>query len=191
LEQNDRPLPGTWFKEKWAEWQTTLPMWKERQRLWRISRQKNGADEASAEKPPYSNFTCEDWALLCIRYEFHLLAHAYGKAVDVNLRPPIPQGLLLAICNEYFSKHLEVHSYGFKELRELAEEVKDTVEIQGEPGHIVPRLGGEDTDVGHFVKFVDVRRQERHRRIDAGDLSAVLKFVPGLLGPTGKICGDT
>jgi hypothetical protein len=181
--------PGAWFKEKWAEWQTTIQEWRERQRHWKDSRRRNGVVNVSSKEPSYFSFTFEDWALLCIRYEIHLLIHAYGRDVDGFLQPFLPQDQLSATYHTYFSKDLEVHAYGFKEFDELAEIIKDTVSIEGKHGHLTPRLG-IDADVGHFIELVEAHRNERRRRIDAGDSSAVLNFQLRLMQPVRRGLGS-
>jgi len=133
------------------------------------------ADVGSGE-PIFSKFSFEDWALLSIRYELHLLIFAFRKDLDDPDRPTFPQSHLAFYYNKYFKKQLAISNYGFEQFSELAEIIKDTVEIKGERESLEPQLG-ESTELGHFVKLTEDHRRDRIRRVDAGDESALLKFV--------------
>jgi hypothetical protein len=163
--------PCDWFNAKRAEWQKTFQFWRKRQKAWKTLEWDRGG---WAEPPPFSQLTFEDWALLSIRYELHLLMHAYRKVHHgFLLIGHLPSYYLL-----HFHKEFSIRNYGFNEVCMLAAIILDTVALEGKS--LVPVLP-EDANLACFMQITEDHRCARSRRIDAGDNSALLDFAAILL----------
>jgi len=137
-------------------------------------------------KPLFSNFVYEDWALASLRFELHLLCHAFKRDLDDPERPAFHTQHLEFYYNKYFGKPLVLKNYGVPELKDLVDMVKDTVEI-GKSSTLEAQLA-DDTPLDNFVKLSEDHRRDRQRRLDAGDESALLKFARA--PPPGSRPGD-
>jgi hypothetical protein len=167
------------FNEKYTEWQHTLQRWKATQRTWKAHCKGIGTVDLAdrgAIKPPFGNFWYEDWALLNLRVELHLLTFAVRSDTDGRCQLDFPLGHLSYYYNKYFMKPLVLSNYGFKKEGELIGIVEDTVAIKGELHHLEPQLD-DDTDFSEFVFLTEGHRLDRSRRVDAGDESAILHFA--------------
>ena len=172
--------PGAWFNDKWTEWKSTLHEWKGRQREWKKQRTELCATKKAtldvfavddvagvgSGEPLFSNFAFEDWVLLSIRVELHLLMFD---------QPTLPQCHLPFVYNKLFNKKLKLINYGFAEFSNLAAIIGDTVVFKGEKESLEPQLG-KNIVLSHFVRLTEHHRRVRWRRIDAGDESALLHF---------------
>eukprot|EP00927_Polykrikos_kofoidii_P027805 TRINITY_DN2434_c0_g2_i1.p1 TRINITY_DN2434_c0_g2~~TRINITY_DN2434_c0_g2_i1.p1 ORF type:complete len:904 (-),score=172.59 TRINITY_DN2434_c0_g2_i1:162-2825(-) len=137
---------------------------------------KDVTDIGSGE-PLFANFEFEDWALLSLRYELHLLAYAFRHDVDDPDRLNFNESLLAFYYNRYYKKSLNLKVYCVKDTRELIDFVKDTAEISAPNSMLEPKLA-VDTAMDHFVKLTEEDRRDRRRRSDAGDETAGIKFDP-------------
>ena len=149
--------------------------WKTAQRTWKAQDKSNVvADLAGrgADKPLFINFRYEDWVLLNLRVELHLLMFALLN--DTTACTRIDR--LSFFYNKYFKKPLIPSNYGFQAYGELLDIIKDTVAITGEASVLAPQLE-EDTDFSKFVTLTASHQHDRHRRVDAGEVSAVLNFA--------------
>merc|ERR1712060_267290 len=126
-------------------------------------------------EPLFANFVYEDWALLSLRFELHLLVHAFRHDLNDPERPAFHENHLSFYCNKYYQKPLNLKSYGVSKLAELFDMLPDTVKISALNSTIESQLP-EDTPMENFVKLTEEHRRDRQRRADAGDESAVLKF---------------
>merc|ERR1712000_38797 len=134
---------------------------------------KDIIDIGSGE-PLFFNFTYEDWTLLSVRFELHLLAHAFKKDVDDPERPSFVENHLAFYYNKYFKKAFNVKMFGVNDNAGLVEFIKDTVKIDAKS--MLEAVLAEDTSLETFVKQTEEHRRERQRRMDAGDETAQLKF---------------
>jgi len=124
-------------------------------------------------KPLFSSFSFEDWALLSLRFEIHLMIHSFRK--DSKKNPDI-NPLQIAICyNMYFKKVLNPINYGMRDMDEVLAMIDDTVVASSEAvdSQLTDSLHSNDI----FVRLTEEGRRVRQRRIDGGDQAAVLKFV--------------
>jgi len=126
-------------------------------------------------EPLCSMFGFEDWALLSLRVELHLLAHSFKKDVTDEERPGIYIDNLLFYYNKYFRKTFNVQYYGVDSAEKLLSFIQDTVSLN-EKKVIVPELDQELDNFDLFLKLTEEGRKERELLIDTGDDSAVLKF---------------
>jgi len=126
-------------------------------------------------EPLYANFGFEDWALLSVRYEFHLLLHAFKKDLNDPDRPSFGEAHLHFYYNKYFKKPFNLKSFGVEKLAEFVEILRDALSINEKSSLIEPLLP-DSTTHAHFVKLTEEHRRDRQRRIDAGDETAALKL---------------
>lgn len=196
--------PSQYFKDKLAAWQKQYTEWQGKQAKFKISppkkepEPKDGDNEEKEKKmaldifsvedvsdigngePLFAHFGPEDWTLLQMRYELHLLQDAFKKDVNDPDREKIPEPHLTFYYSRYFGKALNPKTFGFSTNAELLDLVKDTVTLSGEPVFFSSQLSEEVDTADIFVKFTEDGRRERKRRSDAGDESAKLKFTPPL-----------
>ena len=121
-------FPDEGFHEKYTEWQQTLHRLKTAQRTWKAQDKSNVvADLAGrgADKPLFINFRYEDWVLLNLRVELHLLMFALLN--DTTACTRIDR--LSFFYNKYFKKPLIPSNYGFQAYGELLDIIKDAVAI--------------------------------------------------------------
>merc|ERR1712232_532754 len=135
---------------------------------------ENVCDIGNGE-PLFANFTWEDWILLSLRFEMHLLVHAYRKDVDDPQRTSFHESHLSFYYNKYFRKQFNLKSYGVSTVLELLAIIKDTIEVTPKNSILDAQLS-DDTPLDNFVKLTEDHRRERERMYDAGDESVVLKF---------------
>lgn len=187
--------PSEWFKEKWSEWTKSLGAWKKKHQEFKQKKapKKDGevGKEVDAEdldvfavedvtdigngEPLFANWAYEDWALLSLRFELHLLVHAFRHDVDDPDRPTFTESHLGFYYTRYFKKSFDVKTFGFAKLVELIGIMEDTVQISSTSSMIEAQLSN-DTPMDNFVKLTEDHRRDRQRRLDAGDETALLKF---------------
>jgi len=196
-----QPIP--WFTEKNAEWQKAVAEWQKKQTEWKqvieqlsewkkegkeddskptevnaeeldVFAVENVSDIGSGE-PLFANFEYEDWCLLSLRSELHLLLHAFRRGVDDADRPSFPETHLQFYYQRYCKKILDIKHFGVPSLSSLIELVRDTATVDG-PLSILKTSLPEDESFDKFVKLAEEHRRDRQRRLDAGDETAALKF---------------
>eukprot|EP00441_Pelagodinium_beii_P026329 CAMPEP_0197663666 /NCGR_PEP_ID=MMETSP1338-20131121/58167_1 /TAXON_ID=43686 ORGANISM="Pelagodinium beii, Strain RCC1491" /NCGR_SAMPLE_ID=MMETSP1338 /ASSEMBLY_ACC=CAM_ASM_000754 /LENGTH=882 /DNA_ID=CAMNT_0043242147 /DNA_START=79 /DNA_END=2727 /DNA_ORIENTATION=+ len=126
--------------------------------------------------PLFHKFSFEDWALLSLRLELHLLVHSFKKDANDEDRVGIHEQHLAFYYNKYYKKTFSVKYYGMETNSDLIGLVKDTVTILPENQVLKFSLGEDMENFDIFVKLTEEARRERLRRLDAGDTSAQLKF---------------
>jgi len=134
-------------------------------------------------QPLYADFLNEDWSLLSWRYQLHLLLHSFAEdagAKDVHLAG-IPVDHVPMYFNTYFnSRKFSPKFLGCAGLEQVVELMDDLIKIEtsGKQRFLSPLLDKE-TEVIAFVKKVEECREDRVRRMEAGDESARLNFPEG------------
>lgn len=136
---------------------------------------ENVLDIGSGE-PLFANFEFEDWCLISLRYELHLLVFAFRRDMDDPDRTTFHENHLPFYFNRYYKKALDLKLYGLGSHADVVEMVKDTVVINSESRMLEVKLA-EDISFDHFVKLTEEHRRDRQRRLDAGDETAELKFT--------------
>lgn len=128
-------------------------------------------------EPLFANFAFEDWALLSLRFELHLLVHAFRRDCFDAERGGMHPDHLAFYYNRYYKKGLNPKNYGVESVEELIHIIRDTVIIVRKviSSHLTDDL--ETNEV--FVKLTEESRRDRQRRLDAGDTSAQLRFRSG------------
>eukprot|EP00930_Biecheleria_cincta_P069928 TRINITY_DN575_c0_g3_i1.p1 TRINITY_DN575_c0_g3~~TRINITY_DN575_c0_g3_i1.p1 ORF type:complete len:877 (-),score=289.78 TRINITY_DN575_c0_g3_i1:28-2658(-) len=141
-------------------------------------------------EPLFANFAYEDWTLLSLRYELHLLLHFFKKDLNDPDRPSFGEKHFGYYYNKYFKKNWNLQLFAVKKLEEVLDIVKDTATV-GDGGFLKPEQA-EETAVEQFAKLTEEHRRERERRVDAGDETAKLKFnrpAPPASKPAEKVGG--
>jgi len=136
-------------------------------------------------EPLFANFTFEDWALLSLRYELHLLAHAFRRDVDDPERLGIHVDHLLFYYNKYFRKPLHTKSYGVETYEALVDFVQDTVVVNPKNSVLEAQLSDELDTFDLFLKLTEEARRERSLRIDSGEEEVKLNFLRSALNSSG------
>jgi len=129
----------------------------------------------------YGKFAYEDWTLLSLRFEVHLLLQAFRKDLDDPERPTFHESHFGFYYTKYFHKQFNLKAFGVETLADLLCLIKDTALVEGDNDMLKSELG-EDTPSTNFVKLAEEHRRDRQRRVDAGDETAELKFVKTALG---------
>eukprot|EP00927_Polykrikos_kofoidii_P067127 TRINITY_DN6263_c4_g1_i1.p1 TRINITY_DN6263_c4_g1~~TRINITY_DN6263_c4_g1_i1.p1 ORF type:complete len:953 (+),score=221.58 TRINITY_DN6263_c4_g1_i1:66-2861(+) len=131
-------------------------------------------------QPLFSAFAYEDWTMMSLRFELHLLVHAFKRDItDPDMGVHVDH--LAFYYNRYFKKALHPKIYGKETTKELLMLVEDTVVITRKQ-FVEARLPIHLESHGLFVMITEECRRERTRRIDLGDDSARLKITqPGVL----------
>lgn len=120
-------------------------------------------------EPLFAAFAFEDWALLSLRFEVHLLVHAFRKDCNDPERTGISPEHIAFYYNKYYKKGLNPKSYGVSTVEDLLALINDTVVLCGKvvDSQLVDELDMNDI----FVALTEESRRFRQRRID-GDASA-------------------
>jgi len=113
---------------------------------------------------------------LSLRYELHLLAHAFRHDVADPDRPGFHESHLLFYFNKYFAKSIDFKKMGLETFEELCALIKDSVALN-EKTKFVEAAMPEDTPLDKFLRHTEEHRRERQRCVDAGDETALLKFT--------------
>merc|ERR1711920_441678 len=77
--------------------------------------------------PLFKEFTSDDWAMMSLRHELHLLTHAFRRDVDDPEREGIHIDHLQFYYGKYYRKQLTPKNYGVETNQELLKLVDDTV----------------------------------------------------------------
>lgn len=139
-------------------------------------------------KPLFGNFVYEDWTLLSLRYELHLLVHAFRHDIDDPDRPGFHHSHLAFYYNKYFKKGFNVKYFGCENLEDLIALIKDTISINSTTSFVEAVLP-LDEPFDKFLRFTEDHRRERQRCIDAGDETALLKFTRPTPPPQQRTAG--
>jgi len=128
--------------------------------------------------PLSKEFQFEDYALLALRFECHLLAHAFSKDCSDPDRTGIHLDHLAFYYQKYYGKALNLSSFGVQTTAELIELINDTVYVtkQNVIESLVP---AELESNGIFAKITEAARRRRMLLLDMGEESAKLKIKHG------------
>eukprot|EP00746_Dinoflagellata_sp_MGD_P166365 gnl/MRDRNA2_/MRDRNA2_96194_c0_seq1.p1 gnl/MRDRNA2_/MRDRNA2_96194_c0~~gnl/MRDRNA2_/MRDRNA2_96194_c0_seq1.p1 ORF type:complete len:816 (+),score=233.30 gnl/MRDRNA2_/MRDRNA2_96194_c0_seq1:84-2531(+) len=186
-ERVDDIVPSDWFKEKLEEWTKQREDLKKLHKEFQSKNEKPSKaepdlssctdinDATGSGEPLYSKFEMEDWALLNLRFEVHLLIHAFTHDVNDEDRPGIHVEYFDFYYQKYYKRGFTLSYFGCKEFQEMLDLIKGTASIDEEKKVLNSELSGED-GMEELVKATEEARRERARRIDAGDETARLQF---------------
>jgi len=134
--------------------------------------------DVGAGEPLFTQFGFEDWTMMSLRFELHLLTHSFKRDVNDQDRQGIHLDHLAFYYNKYFKKALNTKFYGVDTIAELLELVRDTV-VATKGKVVEAQLPDDMESVGIFVMLTEEMRRDRTRRVDLGDESARLKLSQG------------
>jgi len=126
--------------------------------------------------PLYAEFGNDDWTLMTLAFELHLLGHSFKKDVNDEDRTGMHVDHVDFYYQKYFKKPFIPMVFGKETVKDVIELVKDVVYID-DKSVLVNRLQGEMESYQVFIKIVEELRRFRAIRIDLGEESAVLKFT--------------
>ena len=79
--------------------------------------------------PLFANFVYEDWTLLTLRAELHLLLHSFKKDLDDPDRPGFVEAHLAYYYQKYFKKSWNFGQYGLAKFTDLLDIMKDALTV--------------------------------------------------------------
>merc|ERR1712039_58966 len=126
-------------------------------------------------KPLFAGFEYEDWTLLSLRYELHLLVHAFRHDVADPDRETFHESHLMFYFNKYFGKWFDLKLMKLENFDGLCELISDSVTLN-KTTKFVEAVEPEDAPLDKFLRHTENHRRERQNCVDAGDESASLKF---------------
>lgn len=127
-------------------------------------------------RPLFHDWVYEDWTLLSLRYELHLLVHAFRRDMNDPDRPNFIEQHLGFYYSKYFDMQFTLKNFGFERFLDLTTLIKDSVTINPD-NSFIEASEPENTGLEKFIGFTEYQRRERQRSIDAGDESAQLHFT--------------
>ncbi|CAK9107080.1 unnamed protein product [Durusdinium trenchii] len=130
-------------------------------------------------RPLYKDFTAEDWTLMSLCYELHLMAGAFKKDCDDPDRKGIILEHLGFYYNRYYAKNLTPKNYGVESEADLVNLAKDGTDcVFVNKDKVLESLLDDEIEYPQvFVKIAEEGRRHRALLVDMGDESAKLKFV--------------
>eukprot|EP00933_Yihiella_yeosuensis_P040597 TRINITY_DN3491_c0_g1_i1.p1 TRINITY_DN3491_c0_g1~~TRINITY_DN3491_c0_g1_i1.p1 ORF type:complete len:979 (+),score=272.72 TRINITY_DN3491_c0_g1_i1:71-3007(+) len=131
-------------------------------------------------EPLFATFCFEDWTVMGLRVELHLLVRAFLHDAKEPCLAGMPLQHLGYYYQTYFKKELSSKFYGVSTDAELLELVQDAVVLNRQTKVLEPQLPPDLASWDIFVMLTEEARRDRLRRIDMGDESAKLKISGGL-----------
>jgi len=125
--------------------------------------------------PLFKDFQNDDFTLMALRVELHLLVHAFSKDCNDPDRTGMHLDHVGFYYQKYFGKPLTFSSYGVQKPAELIELVKDSIHVTKQ-NCIESLIPAELESNAVFAKITEEARRQRHLLIDMGDESAKLKL---------------
>lgn len=127
-------------------------------------------------EPLFSKFSWEDWMMLELRVQLHLLVHGYKHAMNDPQRVTFHESHTEYYYEVFYRRALRVRHFGVTSLEDLLEMVKDTMEVIPSKSLLDPQLS-DDTPFENFVRLTEDARRLRFSKLDAGDASAQLRLT--------------
>jgi len=132
--------------------------------------------DAVKGKPLFKEFQLEDWTLMTLRYEMHLLVHGFRSDVKDPERVGIHVDHLSFYYQKYFKKPLVLKTYGVETNEELLKLIDDTVLVNSKK--VVESLLPSELETADvFLKLAEEARRYRNCKIDLGEESFKLKIM--------------
>eukprot|EP00420_Gonyaulax_spinifera_P032184 CAMPEP_0197879366 /NCGR_PEP_ID=MMETSP1439-20131203/7480_1 /TAXON_ID=66791 /ORGANISM="Gonyaulax spinifera, Strain CCMP409" /LENGTH=776 /DNA_ID=CAMNT_0043498863 /DNA_START=1 /DNA_END=2327 /DNA_ORIENTATION=- len=126
-------------------------------------------------EPLFKEFQFEDWTMMTLRFELHLLAHAFRHDVEDAERAGIHLDHLPFYYQRYFKKALTSKSFGVETVAELVDLANDAVFVTKKQV-LESQLEAEMESLQIFVKLVEEARRFRQVRIALGEKGAKLNL---------------
>eukprot|EP00913_Durusdinium_trenchii_P017920 g16839.t1 len=119
-------------------------------------------------EPLFSKFTWEDWQLLELRVQLHLLVHGYKHAMQDPERVTFHESHTEFYYEIFYRRPIGLRNFGAGKLSDLLEMVKDTLEIFPKTSVLDPQLS-DDTPFENFLRLVEDARDDRKGDRGKGD----------------------
>jgi len=132
-----------------------------------------------ASTPIFKEYLPEDWAMMSLRFELHILAHAFKRDVNDPERLGIHMDHLAFYYNRYFKKTLSPKDYGVESFKDIVDLVNDSVYTTAK-SVLESQLDGEMETFAVFAKLTEEARRYRALRLALGE-EAQLKLSGGAL----------
>merc|ERR1711871_1762857 len=127
--------------------------------------------DIGGKMPLFKDFLFEDFALLGLRMELHLLAHAFVKDVNDPDRTGVPVDHVAFYYQKYFGKLLNFNSFGVQTAEELVRLVSDTIYVP--KTKVLQSLVPAELESWEvFAKVTECARRHRALLVDMGRQSA-------------------
>lgn len=126
-------------------------------------------------EPLFAHFKQEDWMLASLRFELHLLVHAFRRDVVDKERTTFTENHLAHYYKEYYKKQFSLQTYNVSKTADLVALIDDCI-ILDERTQTLEVHFDDDTPLDCFVRMAEDERRERVCRVELGDATAVLKF---------------
>jgi hypothetical protein len=124
--------------------------------------------------PLVKEFSFEDFVLLSLRVEMHILSHSFVRDADDPDRTGIKLDHLQFYYERYYGKKLTFKSFGVESAKELLALIEDTIWTSKDVMQSLIPWDMEGNNV--FVKITEEARRHRKLRLELGDDSAKLNF---------------
>merc|ERR1711935_653768 len=121
------------------------------------------------------DFQSEDWPMLALRVELHMLTLSFNKDCNDPDRTGIHLDHLAFYYQKYYGKALNLSSFGVQTTVELVELVNDAVNATKQ-SVMVSLVPAELESNGIFCKITEAARRRRMLLVDMGDESAKPKM---------------
>ena len=92
--------------------------------------------------PLFAQFLYEDWALLNLRAELHLLLQNFKKDLDDADRPSFVEAHLGYYYQKYFKKSWNFNQYGLAKFADLLDILKDAISVDSTSNFLQAPLVG-------------------------------------------------
>lgn len=146
-----------------------------------------GVDEVKdigAGVPLFKEFQMEDWTIMGLAFELHLMAHAFGKDVNDPERQGMHLDHLQFYYQKYYKKPLNLQIYGVSSVKELLAlgMLRDVV-YASKQDVLHSAMDEEMESFQVFVKLAEEARRYRNIRTDFGDESEMLRLQVATAAP--------
>jgi len=131
--------------------------------------------DVGGKVPIFRDFQSEDFAMMALRFELHLLTHAFSKDCNDPDRTGIHLDHLAFYYQKYYGKTLNFSTYGVKNAEELIPFVNDAITVTSK-NCIESCIPADLESNAVFAKVTEAARRHRNLLVDMGDDSAKLKI---------------
>eukprot|EP00913_Durusdinium_trenchii_P026466 g24832.t1 len=128
-------------------------------------------------EPLFGKFTWEDWMMLDLRVQLHLLVHGYKHAMKDPDRVTFHERHTEFYFEIFYRRALSLKNLGLSKVVELLEMVNDTMGLHPTKCVLEPQMK-DDAPFENLLRLVEDARRLRWQRLDAGDELAALNLVP-------------
>merc|ERR1711865_43705 len=124
--------------------------------------------DIGSKVPLFKEFQNEDFAMMALRFELHLLVHSFSKDCNDPDRTGIHLDHLAFYYQKYYGKPLNLGFYGVATTEELMEFINDTITVNKQ-SCIESQIPGDLESNAVFAKITEVARRHRKLLVDMGN----------------------